>query len=292
MQSEEELGLDLTGLKGQPRPDRAFLATMTKIMDAFAQGDANMARPRLLLLIEDNPAVNFTEIIAPMLENTLLYQGVVATLEDALPIVRPTDKNFVLYNLARVQYFRATALTPSLRGPVLAAGAKVLAQIPRSVQDVALWEMAGDMEAMRRDPNAAQKYYQRLVDSGRPAAYAKYKIALAYVQADKLADGTSELQKALKAEGAEGLMRHRIYQELARIDTRERRYKLAAENLMLSARVNQEKGKPFRLHLDVAQMLIQLGQGRLVVPYLARARSISPDDARIAPLEAQARRAN
>jgi predicted Zn-dependent protease len=289
MQSDEELGI---GLKGQPRPDRAFLAAINKILNALAQGDANLARPRLSLLIEDNPAVNFTELIAPALENILVYQSVVATLEDALATVRPADKNFVLYNLARVQYFRATTLTPNLRGPVLAAGAKVLAQIPRSVQDVALWEMAGDMETMRRDPNAAQKYYQRLVDSGRPAAYAKYKTALSYVQADRFADGTNELQKSLKAEGAVGLLRHRIYQELARIDTRERRYKQAIENLMLSARVNQEKDKPFRLRLDVAQMLIQFGQGRLVLPYLTLARSLSPDDTRIPLLEDQARRAH
>jgi predicted Zn-dependent protease len=289
MQSDEELGL---GLKGQPRPDRAFLAAINKINDALVQGDANMARPRLLLLIEDNPAVNFTELIAPMLENTLLYQGVVATLEDALPTVRSADKNFVFYNLARVQYFRATTLTPNLRVPVLVAGAKVLAQIPRSVQDVALWEMAGDMETMRRNPDAAQKYYLRLVDSGRPAAYAKYKTALSYVQADRLADGIGELQKALKAEGAVGLLRHRIYQELARIDTRERRYKQAMENLMFSGRVNQEKDKPFRLRLDVAQMLIQLGQGRSVLPYLTLARAISPDDTRVALLEDQARRAH
>jgi predicted Zn-dependent protease len=281
------------GLTGQEQPDKAFLAAMGKILNAMNNGEASSARPRLLLLIEDHPATDFTEIIASMLENTFVYQGIAATLEDALPNVRAEEKNFVLYNLARVHYLRATTLVPSLRPPVLVAGAKVLAQIPRSVQDAALWEMAGDMETMRRNPESAQKYYARLAESGRSAAYAQYKTALSYLQNDKITQGMEGLQKALKAQGAVGFLRHRLYQEIAKQETRDRHYARAVENLMLSARVQQEKEKPFRLSLDVAQMLIQQGQGRLVLPYLTQARLVSPGDSdpRIAALEAQARRA-
>ena len=288
MQLQESL---VQGLKGQPVPSKSFLVSLQKIQDGFAQGDASSARPKLLLLIEDSPTVDFTESIALLLENTLVYQGVVATLEDAMTSIRAEDRNFLLYNLARVHYLRATILIPNLRPPVLAAGAKVLAQIPRSVQDGALWEMAGDMETMRRAPDSARGYYLRLSESGRSSAYAQYKTAMAYILSGKGADGIEGLRKALLSSGATGLLRHVIYQEIARQETVDRRYKQAVDILMLSANVPQEKEKPFRLRLDVAQMLLQLGQGRLILPYLAKARAIAPDDTRIAELEAQARRA-
>lgn len=267
------------GLTGQPRPDAATERELRKAVEGVTGGDVAAARPELLLVLEKAPASDFTELLEPALLDTQAYTGSASVVQEALDKAPRTEKNFLLYNLARIHLLRARKIQANYRTSPLNAASRVAAQFDPKFSDAALWELAGDIEAERGEPEKAAPYYERMGQNGGSRALARYRIGSAYARRFLYDKAEKAYLEGVKADaGAGKRMRHWLYQGLASVYLQMGRDKEAGEALVQSGKVTQDDDQPYRLRTDIARQFINRGLYKPAADYLRVVIRFQPDD--------------
>ncbi len=277
------------GLKGQPKPSPSVVAKAQEASATLARfdGDKNAARPELLTLVEANATADLTDVIAPALDDANTYTSLIATLDDALQ-TQTTDASraFVRYNRARISLLRARAL-PSKNAkdlPLLEAEQALKGFDAVTSRDPAYWELMGDVQAEKGEPDAAAIAYKKIITSGGNNAEAQFKTAQAYARANRFALAKAAFDAGIRADAANGYaggkrMKHLLYQGLASLYYAQGDEKNALDALLLSAKVTQDTDAPYRLRLDVARRLLSRGgHAREIQAYADAALKLAPDD--------------
>lgn len=275
----------LAGLTGQPQPSADLSGRLQSATRQFllAGGDTGKARPDILLLVEQNPTADVTDLYAPALRDTPLYNGLVDLLSEQATAKKAsqTEYTFIVYNLARTHLLRARLYdTSGSRRAFLDAASKTAALFGQDLRDPGAWELKGDIEAERGDIEAASAAYNRVATSGGGRARAQYLIAGALQRVNRPGPAQRAFDDAIRAAQSEGEreMLHLAYQGLAGLLLRQGNAPAALDALARSARATPTDGKPFRYRLEVAQQLLGRGYGREVAAYADAALRVSPDD--------------
>jgi predicted Zn-dependent protease len=268
------------GLSGQPRPDAAVERALRRAVDGVTMGDVAAARADLLLALEKAPAADVTELIEPALADAQAYTGSATVLQESLPRASAVEKNYLLYNLARLHLLRARRLAPSNRIQPLTQASRVAAFFDPKLADPVLWELAGDIEAERGEPEKAAPYYEKMAQGGGSKALAKYRIGSAYARRFLSDKAEKAFIEGIKADAGNGKrLRHWLYQGLASLYLQMGREKEAGEALVASGRVTQDDEQPYRLRTDIARAFLQRGVYRPAADYLRLVVRFQPDDA-------------
>jgi predicted Zn-dependent protease len=268
------------GLSGQPRPEPAVERELRRAVEGVTGGDLASARADLLLALERAPAADVTELIEPALADAQAYTGSATVVQEALGKAAPSEKNFLLYNLARIHLLRARRIAAAYRTRPLGAASKVAALFDPKFADPALWELAGDIEAERGEPEKAAPYYEKMAQGGGSKALAKYRIGSAYARRLLFDKAEKAFSEGIKADAGGGRkLRHWLYQGLASLYLQMGREKDAGEALIASGRVSQDDEQPYRLRTDIARLFVQRGVYRPAAEYLRLVVRFQPDDA-------------
>ncbi|MGC4046120.1 MAG: tetratricopeptide repeat protein [Armatimonas sp.] len=267
------------GLTGQPKPDAATERDIRQAVEGVTGGDVAAARGDLLLALEKAPASDLTDLLEPALLDTQSYTGSATVVQEALAKAPQGDRNFLLYNLARIHLLRARKIQATYRTAPLNAASKVAAQFEPKFSDSALWELAGDIEAERGEPEKAVPYYERMAQNGGSRALAKYRIGSAYARRFLYDKAEKAYLEGVKADAGTGKkLRHWLYQGLASTYLQMGRDKDAGEALVQSGRVTQDDEQPYRLRTDIARQFINRGQYKPAGDYLRMVIKFQPDD--------------
>lgn len=288
------------GLTGQPRPSAPVVAKIQKaVNDILGVGDLGRARPDLLLAVEDNAQADLTDLLAVVVRDDTVYDGLAATLEEAVTVAK-TDaagQRFVRYNLARLHLLRARQSLRGAGGPKNALAraeseARKLAGNPATARDAVALELLGDVLVEQNRPDDARPVYERISLSDRlaPAAYAQFKIGQMYQRALQPGLAEAAYRKGLGVANAAGdappELLHALYQNLAAVYVRRANYAAATDALLRSARIPApDAAATFRLRTDVAQTLLDLDYAREVQSYAALALRLSPGDEALRKLQ-------
>jgi tetratricopeptide (TPR) repeat protein len=276
------------GMSGQPSPGPAALRDAVRFSQEIIAptGDKGRARPQLLVLIETNPTTDLVERFAPGLRDANTYTAVLSTYDDALiGETDPRKKTFIRYNMLKTIVARATFLPTTARRSLLARAtelAETLAKENRS--DAAVWEVTGDLYALKDDISNAVAAYRRMGAAPGLSAMASYKTAQAYQRVRNWDSARTAYEAGIRADSALGATaggretRHLLYQGLASLYLAEGRNSNAAEALLLSAKVKADADAPYPLRLDVAETLLKRGLAKPVREYAVAVLKITPDD--------------
>jgi hypothetical protein len=248
-------------------------------VEGVTGGDVAAARADLLLALEKAPAADLTELIEPALIDTQAYTGSATVVQEALAKAPAAQRNFLLYNLARVHLLRARRVLSAYRSGPLNAASKVAALFEPKLSDPALWELAGDIEAERGEPEKAAPYYERMAQGGGSKALARYRIGNAYARRFLFDKAEKAFLEGVKLDGGKGKqLKHWLYQSLASLYLQMGRDRDAGTALVTSGRVAQDDDQPYRLRTDIARQFIQRGLYRPAADYLRLLLRFQPDD--------------
>lgn len=285
------------GLDGQPKPSDDTIARLRTTVRQFqvADGDIGKARPDLILLVERDPTADLTDLLTPALTDSITYNGLVSTFDDALQAAEAgtAKSNYLLYNIARLHLLYArTQPEDRQRRPYLDAAARVAAKLPETLRDPVAWELRGDIEVERGDMNAAAAIYSKLATMGGGPGLAGYKTGIAYQKARRWSQAEAAYQGALKAEAAAGktgsLLYHYLWQALGGLYVEMRRDKDAVAALSQSARLKASEIAGHRLQTGLARSLLGRGYRREVAAYAEAGLKLTPDDPDLEQLRSQA----
>ena len=291
------------GLTGQPKPAAPVVARIQKaVNDILGSGDLGRARPDLLLAVEDNAWADLTDLLAVVVRDDTVYDGLAATLEEAVTTEKKdaARQRFVRYNLARLHLLRARQSLRGAGGPREAlaraeSAARKLADESARTRDAGALELLGDILVEQSRLDDARAAYERIGASDRPApaAYAQYKIGQMYQRALQPGLAEAAYRKAITTANAAGdappELVHALYQNLAAVYVKRANYAAATDALLRSARISApDAAATFRPRTDVAQTLLDLGYAREVQSYAALALRLSPDDGTLRKLQRDA----
>lgn len=275
------------GMTGQPVPTNPVLRDAVRFSEDIisSHGDKGRSRPQLLVLIETNASIDLVERFAPALRDANTYTAVLATYDDALASeTDPQKQTFIRYNTLRTIVARARYLTTTARRALLSRAttlAETLAKDNRS--DAAVWEVTGDLYALKDDVPSAVGAYRRMVGIGSPSR-AYYKTAQAYQRVGKWDKAIAAYEAGIRADSALGASargkeaRHLLYQGLASVYIASLREEDAVEALLLSAQVKMDADAPYPLRLEVAEVLLRRGYAKQVREYATAVLKLMPDD--------------
>jgi tetratricopeptide (TPR) repeat protein len=267
------------GLSGQPRPDPATEKALRRAVDGVTGGDVAAARGDLLLALEKAPASDITELIEPALGDAQAYSGSATVIQEALTKAPASERNFLLYNLARTHLMRARRLAAANRNTPLNLASRVAQQFETRLSDPALWELAGDIEAERGEPEKAAPYYDRMAQGGGSRALGKYRLGNAYYRRFLFDKAEKAYLEGVKADAGVGKkLKNWLYSGLASLYLEMGREREAGDALLQSGRVSQDDEKPYRLRTDAAKLAIQRGLYRPAAEYLRVVVRFQPDD--------------
>lgn len=289
------------GMTGQSVPTNPVLRDAVRISEDIIspRGDKGRSRPQLLVLIETNASVDLVERFAPALRDANTYTAVLATYDDALASeTDPQKQTFIRYNTLRTIVARAVYLPTTARRALLSRAttlAETLAKENRS--DAAVWEVTGDLYALKEDISNAVAAYRRMGGTGL-SPMASYKTAQAYQRVRNWDKAIAAYEAGIRADSTLGASasgkepRHLLYQGLASVYLAEGREKDAVEALLLSARVKVDADAPYPLRLEVAEALLKRGYAKQVREYATAVLKLMPDDEGTLRLLAAASAAN
>lgn len=275
------------GMSGQPAPSDLILRDAVRFSQAIIApaGDKGRARPQLLVLIESNASTDLVERFAPALSDTNTYTAVLATYEDALANENDARvQTFIRYNILRTIVARAAFLPTTARRASLARAttlAETLAKANRA--DAGVWEVTGDLYALKDDIANAVAAYRRMGMNGS-SAMASYKTAQAYGRLRNWEKSRASYEAGIRADtalgpGASGKeTRHLLYQGLASAYLAEGRNQNAVDALLLSSQVKADPAAPYPLRLDIAGTLLKRGFAKQIGEYARAVLAITPDD--------------
>jgi tetratricopeptide (TPR) repeat protein len=274
------------GISGQPKlsaEDAGKFSAAARLFNPQG-GDPGKGRADLLLLIEAAPTADFTDYLALPVSDDSAYNGIVATLSDALATRKADDPQatYLLYNIARTHYLRALRFrTQGEQRPFLEVGIKALDRLPTSVRDTAAYELRGDIEAFRGNTDAAVMSYKRMTASGGTTASVNYKIGLTYLRANRLADALASLESAARAASSDAAQQrtaHYAYVAISQVYYQQGNERSAIVALGQAAKVKQDTATPFNFRLEIAQLLLRRGHAAEVAAYAEAAVRHNPDD--------------
>ncbi len=275
------------GLDNHPTPPEGVVNRMRLAAQQFLinGGDLAQARPDLFLLVDDNPATDFTAFIAPVLRDTTTYNGIADTLEEDYGKADAKTKPFVLYNLAHVHELRAKTLPKgAARAAYLDAARKTIARFDKTFQDPGLWELKGDIESDAGNTDAAVAAYKKIAYTGTGTPpLSLFKTAQAYQDAGQTNTAEAAYKSAARADAVMGTSggkstKHAIYQGLLSLYLQKGDYAQAAVALAESVRVKQET-PPFYLRGDLAYELLRRGgNAQSVLDYANAVLALTPSD--------------
>lgn len=282
------------GLAGQPALSAAAAARIRAESGNVLKGEIATGRPNLFLAIQANATADFTDLVARVIGDDTSYNGIVSTLEEARQSAKTdADRQFLLYNLARVHLLRSLLIRQGFdRRPALDAAADTASQFATGTTDPAVGELKGDIAAERGDVPGALAGYKEMLDNGAPAAQFKYKTGWAYERANRTALASGAYNAAALAQATSGAggaqLKHLIYQGLTRVAVSQGDYSAALRALAKSASVGHDDTAPFKYRLDAASRLLQHGYAKEVLAYANAALAASPGDADATLLRDQA----
>lgn len=285
------------GLDGQKPPPEAVVRKMNEAMNQYtiAGGDLAQARPDILLLVEENATSDFAYFMTPVFKDTITYNGIVDTLEEAYTKADAKTKPFVLFNIARVHEIRAGMMPQGApRKSYLEAARKATARFDKTFQDPNLWAVKGDIESDAGNTDAAIANYKKIAytGSGTPV-FAQYKIAEALQEAGRTPEAEAAYKKGIDADAAAGAtggreMRHYLYQGLVLLYLKKGDYAQAATALTASARVKAEPKPYYLLPYNAEALLQRSSYAQTVLDYANAALALNPDAPGMAALRDKA----
>ena len=287
------------GLDDQPTLSKADAGKSNAAAKQYLirRGDVAAARPNMLLLVEANPAADFSYNLWPVLQDYTTYAGIVDVLEEAAGKADAKNKPFVLYNLMRVHEIRAKTLsTVAARKPYLEAARNVAKRFPKTFRDPGLYAVLGDIEADAGNMEAAAANYKKMgiTGSGTPAM-AYYKTGMAYLDAKSTADAEAAFKRGLSADAQSGANSkqaayHFLYQGLAGSYMQKGDFTQAANAITESVRVRPKPAPPYLL-LNRALELLQRNpaSAKTVLDYANAALVLNPDAPGMAALRDEAK---
>ena len=280
------------GMDGQPKPSAEVARKIrADIRDILGTGDLGTARPDLYLSVEANVTSDLTDLLAPIVGDDTTYNGLAATFEEAAREKTGVQGEYAAYNLARFQLLRGRA---GGRGALAGALRAADPFIKSNSRDMGALELIGDIYAEQGRLVQAIATYGRMITSGTPGAapYAQLKMAALYRRMGRAPDAEEAYGRGIRADATSGKPRgevlHQLYQGLAALQTDRGNYPAALDALARSARVTQDTDAPYRLRLDVAQLLLRRGYAREVAAFAEAALRFSPDDEAARTLRDQA----
>jgi tetratricopeptide (TPR) repeat protein len=289
------------GMNNQPKPPADAAAKIrAAAADILGTGDLGKARPALYLAVEAHAATDLTDLLAAVVRDDTVYNGLVSVFEDAARGKTGAPADFLTYNLARLHLLRSRQAGSSQgRSAALSQAAEAAGRLAKdNLRDAGAWELIGDIYAEQGKREQAEGAYSRIATSGATgaAAYAQLKIGALYHRANRLAQAEDAYQRGIRADAAGGNPRretlHRLYQGLAALYLERGNENGAVDALLRSARVTQDPDAPFRLQMDVARRLLRLGRAREALTYTEAALRFAPGDAAAKTLRDQARAAS
>ena len=282
------------GLLGQPAPTVSVAATIRAESKNILKGQIATGRPNLFLIIQTNAQTDFTDLVARVIGDDTTYEGLVSTLEEAVSDAKSDpDRQFAVYNLARLHLLRSQLIRPGFdRRPALDAAGLAANKFGRDLPDPRAWELKGDIAAERGDVTGALADYRGMLERGAPPAEVQYKSGWTYERAHRIALAESAYNAALLAQATSGAggapLKHLIYQGLARTAISQGNFPAALRALAKSALVGQDESAPFAYRLDAAYSLLKRGYAREVLSFANAALAASPDDPNAQTLRDQA----
>lgn len=292
------------GLTGQPRPTAATVAKINAaVKDITGTGDLGAARPALLLAIEADAASDMTDLLGPILRDSVTYNGVAATLEDAARTKTGSEADFVKYNVAKLYLLRARAAgTGPGKATVLGQAAKIATGLTtglNTTRDPAAWDLLGDIRAEEGNVDAAAAAYSRITGTTGEgvAAWSQLKQGMLYQRGNRYAQAEEAYQKGVRGLAAGGgssaspEIAYRLWQGLAGVYVDQGRDGEAADALVRSAKAIKSEPN-FRWRTDVAEKLLRRGRAKDVLDYADAALRLTPSDDAIKALRDRARAAS
>jgi len=276
-----------SAMKDQPLPKPAMIRDVWHLSYEIVNGrEPAKARPRLLTLIEANPAVDLPEQFAYALSDENIFTAIMATYEDTLDAAADdTAKTFIRFNMLRTLTLRAGYLYTGPRRVLMGRATKLAEEIASTnKKDAAVWEATGDLYALKDDTTNAVAAYKHLipVNGGQPAL-AQYKIGAVYQRLRRYSAAREAYEAGIRADAAQipggGMQaRHQLYQALASLYLLQGFEKEAVDAMLLSVRVKEDPDAPYPLRLEIANEMLRRGYAKEVREYTEAVLKLTPDD--------------